>query len=168
MHHSGLSEAQPGDNVGFNVRGLHVYDIHRGNVASDAKNQPAGDVESFVAQVIIMNHPGHIAVGYTPIVDCHTSHTACQFSEFINRQDRRTGKVIEENPVTVQQGDGALVRLVPTKPLSVECFSDFPPLGRFALRDNKHTIGVGIIKEVVRKQKASGAHPDAPPASHNP
>lgn len=85
MHHAGLSEAQPGDNIGFNVRGLHVYDIHRGQVASDAKNKPSSDIESFTAQVMIMHHAGHIATGYTPIIDCHTSHVACQFVEFINR-----------------------------------------------------------------------------------
>jgi len=60
MHHESVTEAIPGDNVGFNVKGLSVTDIKRGYVASDSKNIPAMDTEHFKAQVIVMNHPGKI------------------------------------------------------------------------------------------------------------
>ena len=62
----------PGDNVGFNVKNVSVKDIRRGSVCSDSKNDPAKEARSFNAQVIIMNHPGQIAAGYTPVLDCHT------------------------------------------------------------------------------------------------
>jgi elongation factor 1-alpha len=83
MHHESLPEAFPGDNVGFNVKNVSVKDIRRGNVASDAKNDPAFDTESFEAQVIVMNHK-NIANGYAPVLDCHTAHVACKFEHVSN------------------------------------------------------------------------------------
>lgn len=96
MHHESLAEAIPGDNVGFNVKNLAVTDIKRGNVAGDIKNDPPAEVESFTAQVIIMNHPGQIENGYCPVLDCHTAHIACKFHEIQAKIDRRTGKATEE------------------------------------------------------------------------
>lgn len=146
MHHEALTEAIPGDNVGFNVKGLSVKDIKRGNVASDSKNDPAKEVENFTAQVIILNHPGQIEVGYTPVLDCHTAHIACRFDKIVSKIDRRTNKELEAEPKFVKSGDAAMIVLKPTKPLSCEVFSEYPPLGRFAVRDMKQTVAVGVIK----------------------
>jgi len=154
MHHEALQEAIPGDNVGFNVKGLNVKDIRRGNVAGDAKNDPPREVDNFLAQVIIMNHPGNIENGYTPVLDCHTAHIACKFHEIQSRIDRRTGKVIEEEPKSIKAGDSALIILKPTKPMSCETFNEYPPLGRFAVRDMKKTVAVGVIKACEKKQPA--------------
>merc|ERR1712157_444290 len=95
MHHEQVAQAVPGDNVGFSVKNVAVKDIKRGFVASDAKNDPAADTEFFKAQVIVMNHPGQIMNGYAPVLDCHTSHIACKFTEIENKMDKRTGKVTE-------------------------------------------------------------------------
>jgi elongation factor 1-alpha len=119
-------------------------------VASNASKNPCRVAESFIAQVIIMNHPGQIHSGYTPVIDCHTCHISCKFDEILERQDKRTGKVLEEKPQSLKQGDGALIKLVPTKPMVVETFHEFPPLGRFAIRDSHRTIGVGIVKSVCK------------------
>jgi len=154
MHHEQVSEAIPGDNVGFNVKGLSVTDIKRGYVASDSKNDPAQDTEWFKAQVIVMNHPGQIMNGYAPVLDCHTCHIACKFTEIENKMDKRTGKVTEEFPKHIKSGDAAIVKLTPSKPMVVEPFSAFPPLGRFAVRDMKQTVAVGVIKETQRKDRA--------------
>jgi len=154
MHHEQVQEATPGDNVGFNVKNLSVKDIKRGYVASDSKNDPASDTENFTAQVIVMNHPGEIRNGYSPVLDCHTCHIACKFNLIKNKIDKRTGKVTEENPPMIKTGDAAMVELVPQKPMVVETFAQFPPLGRFAVRDMKQTVAVGVIKEVVKKVRA--------------
>ena len=66
-----------------------------------------------------------------------------------------SGKVTEEAPKFIKSGDAALVDLVPSKPMCVEAFSDFPPLGRFAVRDMRQTVAVGVIKSV-EKSDASG------------
>jgi elongation factor 1-alpha len=153
MHHESLAEAEPGDNVGFNVKNLSVKDLRRGFVASDSKNDPAKDTENFLAQVIVLNHPGQIQNGYAPVLDCHTSHIACKFEKIESKIDRRTGKVIEEEPKSIKSGDASLVRMVPQKPMCVEAFNVYPPLGRFAVRDMKQTVAVGVIKEVVKKEQ---------------
>merc|ERR1712106_338440 len=152
MHHEQLTQAGPGDNVGFNVRNVSVKDIRRGNVASDSANDPAKEAKMFVAQVIIMNHPGQISAGYSPVVDCHTAHVACRFDKINEKIDRRTGKKIEDNPKFVKSGDAAMVEMIPSKPMCVETFNEYAPLGRFAVRDMRQTVAVGIIKGVTKSE----------------
>lgn len=158
-HHKDVEEATPGMNVGFNIRGLSVKDIQRGFVTSDVKNEPAQQAEDFTAQIIVLNHPGQIQAGYAPVVDCHTSHIACRFEELISKVDKRTGEPTEAAPASIKKGDSALVRLVPSKPMVVEAFAAYPPLGRFAVRDMRQTVAVGVIKSVnkVTPTKATGS-----------
>merc|ERR1712137_652270 len=151
MHHESLPEAVPGDNVGFNVKNVSVKDIKRGYVASDSKNKPASGVADFTAQVIVLNHPGQVSNGYSPVLDCHTAHIACKFAEIKEKVDRRTGKSTENNPKFIKSGDAAIVLLTPSKPMCVEAFTDYPPLGRFAVRDMRQTVAVGVIKATTPK-----------------
>jgi elongation factor 1-alpha len=151
MHHESIPEAIPGDNVGFNVKNISVKDIRRGNVAGDAKTDPPREAASFFAQVIVITHPGQIGAGYCPVLDCHTAHIACKFQELKEKVDRRTGAVIENEPKFVKTGDCAMITLIPNKPMCVETFAEYPPLGRFAVRDMKQTVAVGVIKSVEKK-----------------
>merc|ERR1712225_173401 len=154
MHHEQLVEGLPGDNVGFNVKNVSVKEIRRGNVAGDSKNDPPKGAESFNAQVIVLNHPGQVGAGYAPVLGCHTAHIACKFGELLEKIDRRTGKSIENAPKFIKSGDAAIVKMIPSKPVCVEAFTDYPPLGRFAVRDMRQTVAVGVIKSVVKSDKA--------------
>ncbi|KAL9641757.1 hypothetical protein ABK040_007434 [Willaertia magna] len=154
MHHTSVPEARPGDNVGFNVKGLSTTDIKRGFVGSDAKNDPAKESVSFNAQVIITNHPGQIKAGYCPVFDCHTCHIACKFDTLLELIDKRTNQTLEKEPQHIKKGDSALVKCVPTKPMCVEAYTEYPPLGRFACRDMKQTVAIGVIKAVEKKEVA--------------
>jgi len=152
MHHESVPEAQPGDNVGFNVKNVSVKDIRRGMVCGDSKKDPPKEAGDFTAQVIVLNHPGQICNGYAPVLDCHTAHIACKFQTIQTKIDRRSGKVLEEAPKFVKSGDAAMVVLAPQKPMCVEAFTEYPPLGRFAVRDMRQTVAVGVIKAVTKRE----------------
>eukprot|EP00769_Ergobibamus_cyprinoides_P002267 gnl/Ergobibamus_cyprinoides/3384.p2 GENE.gnl/Ergobibamus_cyprinoides/3384~~gnl/Ergobibamus_cyprinoides/3384.p2 ORF type:complete len:168 (+),score=99.92 gnl/Ergobibamus_cyprinoides/3384:119-622(+) len=151
MHHESLPEAGPGDNVGFNVKNVSVKEIRRGNVVGDSKRDPPYGAETFVSQVIVMNHPGQIHNGYSPVLDCHTAHIACKFVTIDQKLDKRTSAVKEENPKFIKSGDSAIVTMAPSKPMVVEAFTEYPPLGRFAIRDMRQTVAVGVIRSVNKK-----------------
>ncbi|XP_051910323.1 elongation factor 1-alpha-like [Hippocampus zosterae] len=157
MHHQGLDAALPGHNVGFNIKNVSVKNLRRGDVAGDAQHDPPSDVSSFDAQVIILNHPGRIKAGYSPVLDCHTAHVTCRFAELKEKLDRRTGAKVEDRPQLLISGDAANVKLVPLKPMCVESFFTYPPLGRFAARDLKQTVAVGVIKSVEKERGSKAA-----------
>jgi elongation factor 1-alpha len=150
MHHEQVSEAHAGDNVGFNVRGVGKQDIRRGDVGGDPTNLPTV-AEEFTAQIIVLNHPSVLAPGYTPVFHCHTAQVACTVTEILKKLDPATGAVKEENPDFVKTGDAAVVKVKPTTPMCVEKASDFPPLGRFAVRDMGQTVAAGMITDVKKK-----------------
>merc|ERR1712115_420960 len=156
MHHQTLDQGVPGDNVGFNVKNVSVKDIRRGNVCSDSKNDPAKEAKAFNAQVIVLNHPGEVGADYAPVLDCHTAHIACKFGELLEKIDRRSGKSIEASPKYIKSGDAAIVKMIPSKPMCVEAFTEYPPLGRFAVRDMRQTVAVGVIKSVAKSEKSGG------------
>merc|ERR1712233_187347 len=127
MHHEQLTEGVPGDNVGFNVKNVSVKEIRRGNVAGDSKNDPPKGTKTFNAQVIVLNHPGQVGAGYAPVLDCHTAHIACKFGELLEKIDRRSSKSIEASPKYIKSGDAAIVKMIPSKPMCVEPFTEYPP-----------------------------------------
>jgi len=156
MHHETLTEGLPGDNVGFNVKNVSVKEIRRGNVCGDTKQDPPKGAASLNAQVIVLNHPGQIGAGYAPVLDCHTAHIACKFGELLEKIDRRSGKSIESSPKFVKSGDACIVKMIPSKPMCVEAFTEYPPLGRFAVRDMRQTVAVGVIKSVEKAAASAG------------
>ena len=149
IFHKQIPEAKPGDNVGFNVRGVAKEQIKRGDVAGHPDNPPTVAKE-FIAQIIVLQHPSVITAGYTPVFHCHTASVACRIEEIIAKIDPRTGAVIQEHPDFIKTGDAAKIRVVPTKPMVIEKQSDFPELARFAIRDMGMTVAAGICLDVVK------------------
>jgi elongation factor 1-alpha len=148
MHHEMLEQAEPGDNVGFNVRGVGKNDIRRGDVAGHTSNAPTVAKE-FTAQIVVLQHPGVITVGYTPVFHCHTAQVACTFLELQKKLDPATGQVKEENPDFLKTGDAAFVVVKPTKPMVIEKIKDIPHMGRFAIRDMGQTVAAGMCIDLV-------------------
>lgn len=148
MHHAPLEEALPGHNIGFNVKGVEFKAIKKGMVVGNQKDNPPQVAKNFTAKIIIINHKGEIKVNYSPVVHIHAAHVTCKISEISNLTDRRTGKMLEEKPKCIKKDQGATVVFVPEKPLVVESFKKFSPLGRFSIRDSKVTVGVGVIVSV--------------------
>ncbi|MBS7605727.1 MAG: translation elongation factor EF-1 subunit alpha [Candidatus Bathyarchaeia archaeon] len=149
-HHTRIPRAEPGDNIGFNVRGIAKHEIKRGDVAGHPNNPPTVAKE-FIGQIVVIYHPTAIAAGYTPVMHVHTAQVAVRFAELLRKIDPRTGQVVEEKPAFLKTGDAALVRFEPVRPVCIENYSEIPQLGRFAIRDMGTTIAAGVVKEITKK-----------------
>lgn len=149
MHHAPLQQAAPGDNIGFNLKGIDKAQLGRGMVVSHT-DSPCKVAEEIEAQIIVINHPTAIAVGYTPVMHIHTAQVAVKFKELKARIDPRTGQVVEQNPQFLKTGDAALVVLQPLRPVALETYSDFPQLGRFAIRDMGMTVAAGVVRKLTK------------------
>lgn len=150
MHHEQVQEAEPGDNVGFNVRGVEKKDIKRGDVVGPSDNPPTVAIE-FTANMIILNHPSVVTIGYTPVFHLHTSQVACRIEEILRKINPATGETLQEKPDFVKNGDACVVRIKPVQPVVIEKVKEFPPLGRFAVRDSGSTVAAGMCIDVVKK-----------------
>lgn len=152
VHHQQIGQAIPGDNVGFNVRGISKNDVRRGDVAGRPDNPPT-IAKEFTAQIIVLQHPTVITIGYTPVFHCHTASVACKVEEIIAKIDPKTGQVTQEKPDFIKTGDAARIRVIPTKPFVIEKQSEFPELARFAVRDMGTTVAAGVCLDVVKAEK---------------
>ncbi len=146
-HHTMIPEAGPGDNVGFNVKGIARSDVRRGDVLGSVANPPT-IAKEFIGQIIVIHHPTAIATGYTPVLHTHTATMATSFIELIQKIDPRTGQVVQENPDFLRTGDGALVKFRPLRPIVLETYTSFPELGRFAVRDMGTTVAAGVVRKI--------------------
>jgi len=159
MHHQAQPQAVPGDNVGCNIRGVSKNDVRRGDVAGPT-NSPPSVAKSFTAQIIVLNHPNVITVGYTPVFHCHTAQVACTFTEIQKLIDPKSGQPIADKGDQVKggvvnflrSGDSAVVKVTPTRPMVIEKAKEFPQLGRFAIRDMGQTVAAGMVVDVEKKQ----------------
>jgi elongation factor 1-alpha len=151
MHHQSIPQAIPGDNVGFTIKGVEKKAIKRGSVVGYANNPPTV-VDEFTAQIVVLNHPTAIGKNYTPVFHIHTAQLACTITEILEKKDPKTGQTAQKNPDFIKTGDVALVKVKPTRPVCVEKYSDFPALGRFAIRDMGQTVAAGIVLEVVPRK----------------
>jgi elongation factor 1-alpha len=152
MHHQSLTQAGPGDNIGFALKGVDKKSIRRGCVVGDAANPPTV-VEEFKAQIVVLNHPTAIGKNYTPVFHLHTAQLACTITEIVEKKDPKTGQVVEgEGKSFLKTGDVAIVKIRPTRPVCAEKYSDYPALGRFAMRDMGQTVAAGVILEVTPKK----------------
>ena len=150
MHHEQIPQAMPGDNVGFNLRGVAKNEIKRGDVLGPVENPPSV-AQTFTAQIMVLNHPSVITAGYTPVFHAHTTQVACTFEELQKKLDPRTGQTKEENPDFLKTGDAAIVKIRPTRPMVMEPAKEFPQLGRFAIRDMGQTVAAGMAVSVEKK-----------------
>jgi len=149
MHHEQMPKAEPGDNIGFNLRGVGKDQIRRGDVIGDPSDPPTVAKE-FKAQIIVINHPTVLTEGYTPVFHVNTAQVACRFKKLLAKLDPKTGSVMQENPEFLKTGDAAIVLIEPTKPMVIEPVKKIPQLARFAIRDMGQTVGAGVCLEVTQ------------------
>lgn len=150
MHHEKISKAEPGDNIGFNVKGLNKGDIDRGDVCGSLDKPPTSVTQKnrITAKIVVFNHPTGLSVGNIPSIFCHTASVPVSVVEIKSKLDPTTGEESIQNPGVLRNGDSGVVVLQPLKPISMEKSSDIPELSRFALREAGETIAAGICVEI--------------------
>jgi elongation factor 1-alpha len=152
MFHKKQPEAKPGDNIGFNVRGVGKGEVKRGDVAGHPKNPPTV-IKEFTAQIIVLQHPTVITAGYTPVFHLGTASVACKVEEIIAKVDPKTGQALKEKPDFIKTGDAARIKVIPSKPMVAEKQADFPQLARFAIRDMGTTVAAGIVLDIKKAER---------------
>ncbi|MGE0792989.1 MAG: translation elongation factor EF-1 subunit alpha [Candidatus Woesearchaeota archaeon] len=146
MHHEQMQQAGPGDNVGISVRGFGKKDVARGDVIGHASNPPTVASE-FTGQIVVLNHPSVITVGYTPVFHIHTAQVACQFIEIV----KKVSPEEVDHPDFIRNGDAAIVKIKPVQPLVIEKKSDIPQMSNFAIRDSGATVAAGMCIDLIKK-----------------
>jgi len=146
MHHEKVSEAPPGFNVGFSVKGYNKGDIAKGDVIGPVDNAPTLATE-FTGQIFVLNHPSVITVGYSPVFHVHTAQVSCRITQLVKKLNGDQA----ENPDFIRNGDAAIVKFIPLKPVVIETKDTIPQLARFAIRDSGKTVAAGQCTEVVKK-----------------
>jgi len=149
MHHKSLPEAGAGDNIGINMKGLPKDNMPTtGNImvmSNDTSLKPAA---KFTATVQVLNHPGELKVGYTPIVYVRTDHSSCKMSAIVWKMGKETGGQKVEAPVMLKAGEVAEVEWTPQQPLVVDTFKACPGLGRVAIMDGNAVVMIGKVNKV--------------------
>ncbi len=151
MHHEQLQSAEPGDNVGFVIRGVEKKMIARGDVLGHTNNVPTV-AEEFTAHIVVINHPTVITIGYTPVFHIHTAQVACQITELTKKINPATGETIAEKPDFIKNGDVAIIKVKPLQPVVLEKQKDIPQMSRFAIRDSGTTVAAGMCIDLVPKK----------------
>merc|ERR1711871_219458 len=92
MHHQRVDFAQPGDNVGLNIKGLDKNNMPRsGDVMVHKKDTTLGQTREFAAQIQVLDIPNEIKVGYSPIGFVRCGRSACRISALKWKMGKETG-----------------------------------------------------------------------------
>ena len=123
MHRKKYTEAVPGDNVGMTIKGLDKMNMPKsGDLIFRPSEGMVTPTKSFVAQVVVQEHPGQLKVGFSPIIYCRTAKTACKMAKINWKMGKKTGGQKLENPPFLERGESAEVVFEPMKPFIVEAF----------------------------------------------
>lgn len=142
------STALAGDNVKLKLRGIEEEDISPGFVLCSPENL-CHTVRSFEAQVVILEHKSIICAGYSAVLHIHNVVEEVTFVKLLDLIDKKTGKRMKQRPRFIKQDHVAIAELQTTGVICIEKFSDFPQMGRFTLRDEGKTIGIGKVLKLM-------------------
>ncbi|MBI1971988.1 MAG: translation elongation factor EF-1 subunit alpha [Candidatus Aenigmarchaeota archaeon] len=150
MHHRQMAEARPGDNIGFNIKGVDSKQIKRGDVMGTPANPPTvvGQNGWIEAKIVVLDHPNGIAKGHVPSMFVHTADVPVKITDIIAKIDPASGQETDKNPKLVKTGEAAIIKLQPLVPVVIEKSSLIPQLSRFALREGGMTIAAGVCTDI--------------------
>eukprot|EP00951_Prasinocladus_malaysianus_P011279 scaffold83378_cov33-Prasinocladus_malaysianus.AAC.2 len=154
MHHKRVEKAQPGDNVGMNIKGLEKNNMPRsGDVMIMEKDKTLGHVKDFTAQIQTLDIPGEIKVGYSPIGFVRCGRAACRIQELKMKKGKETGGKPLESPHSLKSNEVATIVFAPCQPLVVDSFKNCEGLSRIAFLDGNTAVMMGKVTDVTPKEE---------------
>jgi len=151
MHHKSVEKANAGDNVGLNIKGLPKDNMPRvGDVMILAKDATVGAVKNFTVQIQVMNHPGELKVGYTPIAFVRTARSAVRMTAIQWKISKETGGAKAENPPCLKANDIAQAVFAPQQAFVVDTFKACEGLGRVAIMEGNSVVMLGKVTATER------------------
>merc|ERR1711998_257347 len=154
MHHKKIDEGKAGDNVGMNLKGLDKQNMPRtGDVMILKSDSTLGAAEDFNAQVQILDIPGELKVGYSPIGFVRTGHAACRVKEIVWKVGKETGGKKLEAPHSLKSNEMAEIVFAPCQPLVVDSFKNCEGLSRIAFLDGNSAVMLGKVTKCTMKKK---------------
>jgi elongation factor 1-alpha len=149
MHHKNVPEANQGDNVGMNVKGLPKDNMPRvGDVMVLKSDNTLARTKDFSAQVQVLNHPGELKVGYTPIAFVRTARSAVRMTEITWKIGKETGGSKLESPPSIKAGEMGACVFAPQQAFVVDSFKSCEGLGRVAIMEGNSVVMLGKVNKV--------------------
>jgi elongation factor 1-alpha len=149
MHHKSVPFAGPGDNVGMSIKGLEKTNMPRtGDVMILKKDLSLKRCKRFTAQVQVLEHPGELKVGYTPIACVRTAHCAVRLAEIKWKMGKETGGKKVNGPVSIKTNEAAEVVFEPQQPFVVDTYSNCEGLGRVAIMEGNSVQMLGKVVNI--------------------
>jgi elongation factor 1-alpha len=146
MHHKRVDEANPGDNVGMNIKGLDKLNMPRtGDVMIYKKDTTLRAPKTFHAQIQTLDIPGEMKVGYSPIGFVRCGRAACRVTEILWKMGKETGGKKMESPHSLKSNEVAELVFAPQQPLIVDSFKNCEGLSRIAFLDGNTAVMLGKV-----------------------
>merc|ERR1712195_76556 len=157
MHHTRHDFANPGDNVGLNIKGLDKNNMPRsGDVMVCKKDTTLGQTREFSAQIQVLDIPNEIKVGYSPIGFVRCGRSACRISKCAWKMGKGTGGEKMEAPHSLKSNEMAQCSFQPQQPLVADTFKNCEGLSRVAFMDGNGCVMLGKIISCERKEEVAG------------
>merc|ERR1712100_572359 len=152
MHHQRADFANPGDNVGLNIKGLDKQNMPRsGDVMIYKKDTILGQCGEFDAQIQVLDIPGEIKCGYSPIGFVRCGRSACRIVKLKWKMGKETGGKKMEEPHSLKSNEMAEITMAPQQPLVCDTFKNCEGLSRVAFMDGNGVVMLGKITSVTKK-----------------
>jgi len=158
MHHTRHECANPGDNVGLNIKGLDKNNMPRsGDVMIYKKDTTLGQTKEFDAQIQVLDIPNEIKVGYSPIGFVRCGRSACRISALKWKMGKETGGKKMDDPHALKSNEMAQCSFQPQQPLVCDTFKNCEGLSRVAFMDGNGVVMLGKVVTCERKEDGGGA-----------
>jgi len=150
MHHKSQPAANAGDNVGLNIKGLVKENMPRvGDIMILKTDNSIKKCKEFTCQVQILNHPGELKTGYSPIAFVRTARSAVRMTKINWKVSKETGGKKAPEPANIKANEMAEVVFAPQQPFVVDSFKTCEGLGRIAIMEGATVVMLGKVVEVV-------------------